>query len=143
MFTMLCLIRLEAAFENCIGLLSSLKNFECGIHISASYITGIMGVLWKSKQKKSFYLKGRNFREHWFSRIFFGHFAGINFRELGFNEDFAGINFRELSLTKDFAGINFRECALYKGFVGVNFAFSLKNIFSTTLVYGFESILSK
>ena len=81
---------------------------------------------------------GINFRE-----FFFGHFAGINFREFGFHEDFAGINFRELSLTKDFAGINFRECALYKGFVGVNFAFSLKNIFSTTLVYGFESILSK
>ena len=81
---------------------------------------------------------GINFRE-----FFFGHFAGINFRELGFNKDFAGINFRELSLTKDFAGINFRECALYKDFMGVNFAFSLKNIFSTTLVYGFESILSK
>ena len=62
---------------------------------------------------------------------------------MGFTEDFAGINFRELSLAKDFAGINFRECALYKGFVGVNFAFSLKNIFSTTLFYGFESILSK
>ena len=70
-------------------------------------------------------------------------FAGINFRELGFTEDFAGINFRKLSLTKDFAGINFRECALYKDFVGVNFAFSLKNTFSTILVYGFESILSK
>ena len=90
----------------------------------------------------------RTLREEIFTGInfwefFFGHFAGINFRELGFNKDFAGINFRELSLTKDFAGINFRECALYKDFVGVNFAFSLKNIFSTTLVYGFENILSK
>ena len=81
---------------------------------------------------------GKNFRE-----IFFGYFAGINFREFGSTEDFAGINFRELSLTKDFAGINFRECALYKDFVGVNFTFSLENIFSTTLVYGFENILSK
>ena len=81
---------------------------------------------------------GINFRE-----FFSGHFAEINFRELGFSKDFARINFRELSLIKDFAGINFRECALYKDFVGVNFAFSLKNIFSTTLVYGFESIFSK
>ena len=81
---------------------------------------------------------GINFRE-----FFFGHFAGIDFRELAFTEDFAGINIRELSLTKDFAGINFRGCALYKDFVGVNLGFSLKNIFSTTLVYGFESILSK
>ena len=70
-------------------------------------------------------------------------FAGINFCEFGFTEDFAGINFRELSLTKDFAEINFRECTLYKDFVGVNFAFSLKNIFLTTLIYGFENILSK
>ena len=70
-------------------------------------------------------------------------FAEINVRELGFNKDFTGINFRELSLTNDFAGINFRESALYKDFAGVNFAFSLKNIFSTTLLYGFESILSK
>ena len=75
--------------------------------------------------------------------FFFGHFAGINFREFGFTEDYTGINFRELSLTKDFAGINFREGALYKDFVGVNLGFSLKNIFSTTLVYGFENILSK
>ena len=69
-------------------------------------------------------------------------FAGINFREFFFGH-FAGINFRELGFNKDFAGINFREFSLYKGFVGVNFAFSLKNIFSTTLVYSFESILSK
>ena len=78
-----------------------------------------------------------------FANFFLGHFAGINFRELGFTEDFTVINFRELSLTKDFAGINFREYALYKDFLEVNFAFSLKNIFSTTLVYGFENILSK
>ena len=81
---------------------------------------------------------GINFRE-----FFVGHFAEINFRELGFNKDFAGINFQELSLNKDFAGFDFRECALYKDFVGINFAFSLKNIFSTTLVFGFENILSK
>ena len=78
-----------------------------------------------------------------FRGFFSGLFAGINFRVLGFTEDLAGINFHELSLTKDFARINFRECALYKDFIWVNFAFSLKNIFSTTLVYGFESILSK
>ena len=45
--------------------------------------------------------------------FFFGHFAGINFRELDFNEDFAAINFHQLSSNKDFAGINFRECALF------------------------------
>ena len=56
-------------------------------------------------------LAGINLRDS-----FFGHFAGINFRELGFTEDFAGINFRELSLTKDFAGINFRESALFEDF---------------------------
>ena len=72
------------------------------------------------------YLKGRNFRG-----FFFGHLAGINFRELGFSEDFAGINFRELNLTKDFAEINFRESALYKHFAGVNLTFTL-NIFSST-----------
>ena len=76
-------------------------------------------------------------RELIFANFFFGHFAVINFRELGFAEDFAGINFLELSLTKDFAGIDFCENALYKGFVWVNFAYSLKNIFSTALVYGF------
>ena len=85
------------------------------------------------------HLAGNNFRVLGFTK----DFAGINFHELGFNKDFAGINFCELSLTKDFAGINFREYALYKDFLEVNFAFSLKNIFSTTLVYGFENILSK
>ena len=75
--------------------------------------------------------------------IFFGHFAGINFRALGFTEDFVGINFRELSLTKDFAGINFRESAPYKDFVGVNLTFTLRNILSSTLIYGFDNILSK
>ena len=66
--------------------------------------------------------KGKKFsRELIFANFFFGHFAGINFRELGFTEDFAGINFRELSLTKDFAGINFRESALFKDFAGPQF----------------------
>ena len=70
-------------------------------------------------------------------------FAGIKFREFGFTEDFAGINFRELSLTRDFAGINFRENALFKDLVGVNLMFAFKNIFSTTLVCGFENNFSK
>ena len=81
---------------------------------------------------------GINFRE-----FFFGHFAGINFREFGFTEDFAGINFREWSLTRDFAGINFRESALFKDFAGVNSTFASRNIFSTTLVCGFENNFSK
>ena len=89
------------------------------------------------------YFKGRNFREILFSRIFCGDFAGINFREFGFTKDFAGINFRELSLTNDFAGINFHESASYKDFAEVNFAFSLWNIFLTTLVYDFENIFSE
>ena len=75
--------------------------------------------------------------------FFFGHFKGINFREFGFTEDFAGINYRELSLTKDFPGINFRESALFKDFAGVNLRFAIKNIFSTTLVYGFKNNLNK
>ena len=53
-----------------------------------------------------------------FCKFFFGHFAEIAFRELGFTEDFAGINFRDLSLTKDFAGINFRKNDLFKDFTG-------------------------
>ena len=69
-------------------------------------------------------------------------FVGINFRELGFTEDFAGINFHELR-TKDFAGIDFRESALFKDFAGVNLTFAFKNIFSTTLVCGFENNFSK
>ena len=81
---------------------------------------------------------GINFRE-----LFSRHFAGINFCELAFTEDFAEINFRKLSLTKDFAGINFRESALFKNFVGVNLTFALRNIFSTTLVYGLKNNLSK
>ena len=64
----------------------------------------------------------------------------INFRGLGFTEDFAGINFCELSLTKDFAGINFRKSTLL---VGLNLLFALRNFFSTSLVYGFESNLNK
>ena len=82
-------------------------------------------------------------RELIFANIFWGHFAGINFREFGFTEDFEGINFRELSLTKDFAGINFRESALFKDVAGVNLTFAFRNIFFTTLVYGFENSLSK
>ena len=68
--------------------------------------------------------RGRNFLE-----FFFGHFAGIIFRELGFTEDFAGINFRELSLRKDFAGINFRELSLTKDFPEVNLTFAFSNVF--------------
>ena len=64
-------------------------------------------------------------------------FVGINFREFGFTEDFAGIKFRELSLTKDFVGINLREGALFKNFAGVTLKFVVRNIFSTTFVYGF------
>ena len=52
--------------------------------------------------------------------LFFGHFAGINFREFCLTEDFVGINFRELSLSKDIAGINIRESALFKDFAGAN-----------------------
>ena len=76
-------------------------------------------------------------------RIFFRHFAEINFRKFGFTEDFAGINFRKLSSTRDFAGINFHESALFKDFAGVNLASALRNIFSRALVYGFESNPSK
>ena len=75
--------------------------------------------------------------------IFLGHFSGIIFRELGFTKDFAGIIFREFCLTKDSKGIIFRKCNLYKDFAGINFAFALRNIFSMTLVYGFENNLSK
>ena len=65
------------------------------------------------------------------------------FREFVFTEDFAGIDFRELSLTRDFAGINFSESALFKDFAGVNIMFASKNIFSTTLLCGFENNFSK
>ena len=78
-----------------------------------------------------------------FREFFSGHFAGINFRKSGFNKDFVGINFRALCLTKDFAGINFRESAFYKDFAGVNLTFGSRNIFSTTLVYGFENNFNK
>ena len=70
-----------------------------------------------------------------FANFFSGHFADINFRELGFTEDFTVKNFRELSLTK--------ESALCKDFPGVNLTFALINTFPTTLVYGFENNLSK
>ena len=61
--------------------------------------------------------KGEKFsRELIFANFFSGHFAEINFREWGFNEDFAAISFRELSLSKDFAGIDFRKSAFYKDF---------------------------
>ena len=78
-----------------------------------------------------------------FREFFFGHFAVINFRELGFAEDFAGINFLELSLTNDFAGINFRESALFKDFTRVNFTFALRKILSMASVYGFKNNLGK
>ena len=52
-------------------------------------------------------------------------------------------NFRELTLTRDFAEINFRESALFKDLARVNLTFAFRNIFSTTLVYGFENSLSK
>ena len=81
---------------------------------------------------------GINFRE-----FFSGHFARINFRELGFTENFAGINFRKLSLTNDFAVINFCESALFKDLTGVDLTFAFRNIFSMTLVYGFENNFSK
>ena len=67
----------------------------------------------------------------------------MNFRKFGFTEDFEGINIRDLSLSKEFAGINFRESALFKDFAGVNLTFAFRNIFSTTLVHGFENSLSK
>ena len=82
-------------------------------------------------------------RELIFANFFFGHFAGINFREFGFIGDFSGINVRDLSLTKDFAGINVRESALFKDLAGVNLGFSLRNIFFTTFVYGFQKNHSK
>ena len=52
-------------------------------------------------------------------KFFFGHFAGINFRELGFT-----------------------ECPLQR-FCGIKFKGCFKNIFSTALVYGFQNNLSK
>ena len=57
------------------------------------------------------YLKGRNFRGNSVSRIFFGHFAGIDFHEFCFTMDFVGIDFHELGLTEDFAGIFFANGA--------------------------------
>ena len=35
-----------------------------------------------------------------FANFSLGHFAGINFPELGFTKDFAGLNFRERNLYK-------------------------------------------
>ena len=69
-------------------------------------------------------------------------FSRIDFRELVLTKEFAGINFCELGFTEDFAWINFRESALYKHFAGVNLTFTLRNIFSLTLIYGFENNLS-
>ena len=57
--------------------------------------------------------------------------------------DFAVINFHELTFTKDFAGINVRERNLYKDFAGIDFLFALREIFSITLVDGFETNLSR
>ena len=77
--------------------------------------------------------KSNTLREEIFAGInrefFSGHFAGINFRKLGFTEDFAGIHFRELSLRKDFAGINFCELSLTKDFPEVNLTFALVMFF--------------
>ena len=42
-----------------------------------------------------------------------------------------------------FTGINFCERKFYKDLVAINFAFAIRNIFSMTLVYGFENDLSK
>ena len=64
-----------------------------------------------------------------FSRIVFSSILGINFRKLGFTEDLLGINLRKSSLYKDIAR--------------VNLTFALRNIISTTLVYGFENYLGK
>ena len=58
-----------------------------------------------------------------FRNFFFGHFAGINSRELDFTEDFVGINFRELS--EGFRG----KSPSSKIFAGVNLTFALRNIF--------------
>ena len=41
--------------------------------------------------------------------FFFGHFAEINFRDLGFTKDFAEINFRGREIDKDFTGIRFQD----------------------------------
>ena len=90
-------------------------------------IPALGNLLYRIKEKKNIVWKDYGFgqsivsKELIFENFFFEHFAGINFRELGFNKDFAGINFREFSLTKDFAGINFRKSALYKDFTGVYF----------------------
>ena len=105
------------------------------INISENFLAKF---IWRTSTLRKEIFAGINFRE-----FFFGHFLGINFREFGFIEDFAGINFHELSLTKDSAGINFRESTLYKDFAGVNLTFTLRNIFSSTLIYGFENNLSK
>ena len=64
-----------------------------------------------------------------FANLCLGHFAGIDFRELG--------------LTKDFTKINFRKRNLYKDFSEINFVFALSNILSMTLVYGFVNDLTK
>ena len=84
---------------------------------------------WGHAILNSYYLEVRNFRGNQFSRIFLGHFVGINFREFDFTEDFAGINFPELSLTKDFEGINFCESAPFKDYAGVNLTFAFRNVF--------------
>ena len=67
---------------------------------------------------------------------------GINLREF-FPWYFTGINFHEFGFTEDLGGINFREGALFKDFAGVNLTLAFRNIFSATLVYGFENNLRK
>ena len=63
---------------------------------------------------------------------------GINFRKFSFTKDFAGIILHEFGLTEDFTGINFRERNLHKYFEGIDVAFTLRKMFSQTLIYGFE-----
>ena len=71
------------------------------------------------------YFGGMNFRE-----FVFGHFTGINFRDMGFTENFAAINFRVRDSYRDSSWVR-------------NFAVALRTIFSTTSFGGFKNDLSK
>ena len=62
---------------------------------------------------------------------------------ISFFGSFAGNNSREFCISEDFTGINFRESALFKDIAGVDLTFAFSNIFSKTLVYGFENNVSK
>ena len=79
----------------------------------------------------STYSKWRNFRGINCREFYFGHFAGIDFGELGFTQIFAvhkflkyfaGINFRESLTLKDFAEIYFRESTFWGSKKKFNFA---------------------